>query len=129
MTTFALVHGAWHGAWCWERLAPLLQQAGHDVVAMDLPIDDGSVSFDGYADVVCAALEECDGDVVAVGLIRNPVAVEAEWNTSRQLDSGKRGRGEIGCVENHQIATVAGRAPEIRRRKSDMLRRVRRSYL
>jgi pimeloyl-ACP methyl ester carboxylesterase len=67
MTTFALVHGAWHGAWCWERLAPLLQQAGHDVVAMDLPIDDGSVSFDGYADVVCAALEECDGDVVAVG--------------------------------------------------------------
>jgi len=38
MTTFALVHGGWHGAWCWERLAPLLQQAGHDVMAMDLPI-------------------------------------------------------------------------------------------
>jgi hypothetical protein len=35
MITFALVHGAWHGAWCWERLAPFLQEAGHDVVAMD----------------------------------------------------------------------------------------------
>ena len=22
MTTFALVHGAWHGAWCWDRLVP-----------------------------------------------------------------------------------------------------------
>ena len=50
MTTFGLVHGAWHGAWCWERLTPLLRQAGHDVVAMDLPVDDNSASFDTYAD-------------------------------------------------------------------------------
>ena len=35
VTTFALVHGAWHGAWCWEQLTPLLQQAGHAVVAME----------------------------------------------------------------------------------------------
>lgn len=26
-----LVHGAWHGGWCWERVAPLLRQAGHAV--------------------------------------------------------------------------------------------------
>jgi pimeloyl-ACP methyl ester carboxylesterase len=57
MTTFALVHGAWHGAWCWEQLTPLLQQAGHDVVAMDLPSEDGRATFDTYADVVCAALD------------------------------------------------------------------------
>jgi pimeloyl-ACP methyl ester carboxylesterase len=67
VTTFALVHGAWHGAWCWERLTPLLQQAGHDVVAMDLPIEDGSASFDTYSDVVCSALDGPDDDVVAVG--------------------------------------------------------------
>jgi pimeloyl-ACP methyl ester carboxylesterase len=67
MTTFALVHGAFHGAWCWERLTPLVQQAGHEVVAMDLPVDDGSASFETYADVVCAALDGCDGDVVLVG--------------------------------------------------------------
>lgn len=67
MTTFALVHGAWHGAWCWERLTPLLQQEDHDVVAMDLPCDDASASFEVYADVVCAALDGCNHDVVLVG--------------------------------------------------------------
>ena len=66
MTTFALVHGAWHDAWCWERVAPVLRQAGHDVVAPQLPSDDGSADFDAYADVVCAALGECDDDVVVV---------------------------------------------------------------
>lgn len=67
MTTFALVHGAWHGAWCWDLLTPLLRQEGHDVVAMDLPCDDPAAGFDTYADVVCAALGECDEDVILVG--------------------------------------------------------------
>ncbi|HJQ57871.1 MAG TPA: alpha/beta fold hydrolase [Vineibacter sp.] len=26
---FVLVHGAWHGAWCWQRVVPLLQARGH----------------------------------------------------------------------------------------------------
>jgi pimeloyl-ACP methyl ester carboxylesterase len=67
MTTFALVHGAWHGAWCWEKVTPLLRQAGHRVVAPQLPSDDGSADFDRYADVVCGALQDCDDDVVVVG--------------------------------------------------------------
>ena len=66
MATFALVHGAWHGAWCWESLAPLLRHAGHDVVAMDLPCDDGEAGFDTYADVVCDAIDGSE-DVVLVG--------------------------------------------------------------
>jgi pimeloyl-ACP methyl ester carboxylesterase len=28
---FVLIHGAWHGGWCWRKLTPLLQQAGHTV--------------------------------------------------------------------------------------------------
>jgi pimeloyl-ACP methyl ester carboxylesterase len=31
MATFVLVHGAWHGAWCWRRVARLLRNAGHEV--------------------------------------------------------------------------------------------------
>ena len=29
MTTFVLVHGAWHGGWCWWKTAPFLRDAGH----------------------------------------------------------------------------------------------------
>ena len=32
MSTFVLVHGGWHGAWCWSRVVPLLQGEGHEVV-------------------------------------------------------------------------------------------------
>jgi pimeloyl-ACP methyl ester carboxylesterase len=31
MATYVLVHGAWHGGWCWRRVRALLQQAGHEV--------------------------------------------------------------------------------------------------
>lgn len=31
MATFVLVHGAWHGSWCWKRVRKALQAAGHDV--------------------------------------------------------------------------------------------------
>lgn len=34
--TFVLVHGAWHGGWCWNRVAPLLRADGHDVFAPTL---------------------------------------------------------------------------------------------
>jgi pimeloyl-ACP methyl ester carboxylesterase len=31
MATFVLTHAAWHGAWCWKKVAPLLRAAGHEV--------------------------------------------------------------------------------------------------
>jgi len=34
--TYVLVHGAWHGGWCWRRVAPLLAAAGHRVLVPTL---------------------------------------------------------------------------------------------
>jgi pimeloyl-ACP methyl ester carboxylesterase len=31
MSTYVLVHGAWHGSWCWKRVREALQAQGHDV--------------------------------------------------------------------------------------------------
>lgn len=31
MSTFVLVHGAWHGGWAWQRVVPALRAAGHEV--------------------------------------------------------------------------------------------------
>ena len=67
MTTFALVHGAWHGAWCWERLTPEIERRGHRAVAVDLPCDDPGALFDDYASVVVDALAGAGDDVVVVG--------------------------------------------------------------
>jgi pimeloyl-ACP methyl ester carboxylesterase len=36
MADFVLVHGAWHGAWCWQRVLPLLRAAGHTAHAVTL---------------------------------------------------------------------------------------------
>ena len=33
--TFVLVHGGWHGGWCWRRVADLLEKQGHKVVRPD----------------------------------------------------------------------------------------------
>ena len=35
MSTFVLVHGAWHGAWCWYKVIPRLEARGHTVFAPD----------------------------------------------------------------------------------------------
>ena len=37
MAVVVLVHGAWHGGWCWERVVPALEQRGPRAVAVDLP--------------------------------------------------------------------------------------------
>jgi pimeloyl-ACP methyl ester carboxylesterase len=53
----ALVHGSYHGAWCWDFLRPELERAGHRVIAMDLPITDPTLGAADYAQVIDAALE------------------------------------------------------------------------
>ena len=67
VTTFGLVHGAWHGAWCWELLVPELEGRGHRAVAVDLPGDDPAAGCAEYATVVCDRLRAEDSDVVLVG--------------------------------------------------------------
>lgn len=36
MTTFVLVHGNYHGGWCWQKVAPRLRAEGHDVLTPTL---------------------------------------------------------------------------------------------
>jgi pimeloyl-ACP methyl ester carboxylesterase len=56
MVTYVLIHGAGSDSWYWHRVAPLLRERGHGVVAPDLPCDDDSASIDDYARVVVDAV-------------------------------------------------------------------------
>lgn len=73
MTTFVLVHGSWHGAWCWQRLIPALTALGHRVLAPDLPGhgDDptpaAEVTLRACADAVRGVVESAGEPVVLVG--------------------------------------------------------------
>ncbi len=62
----ALIHGAYHGAWCWKFLRPELERRGHRVVAMDLPISDPTLGGADYARAVLDALDP-RGKPVLVG--------------------------------------------------------------
>jgi pimeloyl-ACP methyl ester carboxylesterase len=66
-----LVHGAWGGSWCWERVVPLLEERGVHAVAVDLPSvgadggDPADLSTDARA--VAAALDAIDGPKLLCG--------------------------------------------------------------
>lgn len=65
MATFVLVPGAGGVAWYFSRLVPLLEQAGHRAVPVDLPGADESAGLPEYADLVIAAAAGAE-DVVLV---------------------------------------------------------------
>lgn len=75
MATFVLVHGAWHGGWAWNRVAPLLRSAGHEVHAPTLTgVSDRAhllhpgVGLSTHVTDVVALIEAHDlSDVVLVG--------------------------------------------------------------
>jgi pimeloyl-ACP methyl ester carboxylesterase len=70
---FVLVHGAWHGAWCWYRIVSALEARGHVVTAVDLPsagIDvtpAAPVTLQAQADRIIALLDGVTEPVVLVG--------------------------------------------------------------
>jgi pimeloyl-ACP methyl ester carboxylesterase len=75
MSTFVLVHGAWHGSWCYARVRTLLQQQGHSVFTPTLTgvgershLMSRSVNLSTHVDDIVNLLEwEELGDAVLVG--------------------------------------------------------------
>lgn len=51
-----LIHGAGDVGWHWHLVDAELRERGHDVVVMDLPVDDESAGLSQYADVVVEAI-------------------------------------------------------------------------
>ncbi|HEY3924273.1 MAG TPA: alpha/beta hydrolase [Acidothermaceae bacterium] len=67
MTTFGLVHGAYHGAWCWAPTVAELERRGHRALTVDLPCEDPTAGAAAYAAVAVEAFASADNDLVLVG--------------------------------------------------------------
>lgn len=73
MGTYVLIHGAFHGSWCWDKVVPLLEKAGNKVEAPDLPGHGNNktpiseVSLQAYVDSVCTILDAQSEPVILVG--------------------------------------------------------------
>ncbi|MFI6165955.1 alpha/beta fold hydrolase [Nocardia sp. NPDC051052] len=75
MSTFVLVHGAWHSGRCWERVTPLLESDGHRVLAPSLTgygdkahLLSPEVGLETHVDDIVTLIEEQDlTEVVLVG--------------------------------------------------------------
>ena len=61
MATFVLIHGAGDSASAWDLVAGELRERGHEVVAVDLPVEDKSAGLSEYADTVTEAIGDRSG--------------------------------------------------------------------
>jgi pimeloyl-ACP methyl ester carboxylesterase len=92
MSTYVLIHGAWHGGWCWRKVVPLLEAGGHTVVTPDLPShgDDktppSEVTLASYADKVCSVAGTQKEPVILLGHSMGGVAItQAAENCSNSV--------------------------------------------
>jgi pimeloyl-ACP methyl ester carboxylesterase len=56
MTTFAIIPGAGDSPSSWRPVSALLGELGHEVIAVDLPVEDPGAGWADYADAVVAAV-------------------------------------------------------------------------
>lgn len=72
MSTYVLVHGSWHAAWCWYKIVPRLEKAGHRAIAIDLPghgrdgTPVGDVTMQQYVKAIGSALDTLEEPAILV---------------------------------------------------------------
>jgi pimeloyl-ACP methyl ester carboxylesterase len=78
---FVLIAGAWHGAWCWKKVAPLLEARGHHVNAPELPAtgadpaDPASVTLESWARFVADVVAREPQPATLVGHSRGGIVI------------------------------------------------------
>ncbi|MEV6899203.1 alpha/beta fold hydrolase [Amycolatopsis sp. NPDC051372] len=124
-TRFVLVHGAWHGGWCWDAVAADLCSRGHHVDAVDLPgrtdpAEAGAATLEHAVATVRASVEAASGQVVLVahslgGITATQVAARVPERIARLVYVGAfvPGHGQsfrdLASTEQFRVSVVAQR--------------------
>ncbi len=81
MSTYVLVHGAWHGGWCWHRIVARLERASQRVMAPDLlslgrdSTPPGSIALATWTEQIARLVESAAEPVVLVGHSRGGIVL------------------------------------------------------
>lgn len=81
MSTYVLIHGSWHGAWCWYKITARLEAAGHEVIVPDMPGHGrdwrapGEVTVDDNVNAILRILDEASEPVMLIVHSRNGMVV------------------------------------------------------
>lgn len=73
MSRYVLVHGSWHGEWCWEKVVPLLKEQGQEPVTVDLlghgqdMTPPGQIALTDYVAQVTKIVKQSDERAILVG--------------------------------------------------------------
>ena len=57
MSSYLMIPGAGGAGWYWHRVVPLLEAAGHEAIAVDLPGPDPEAGLPEYTELALAAAE------------------------------------------------------------------------
>src|ERR1700761_226186 len=79
MSTYLMIPGAGGAGWYWHRVVPLLEAAGHQAIAVDLPGPDPAAGLPEYTDIAVAAAQGRDDVVLVAGSLGGftaPLAAE-----------------------------------------------------
>lgn len=108
MTTFVLVHGAWHDSRTWDAVVLLLEAAGHRAIAVSLPGADASAP-------VPASYRHRPLDPAAFGSEPSPVAGVTHAERVAAVTAVVRAAGEPVVLVGHSLGgiTVSAVAEEV----------------
>ena len=119
MATFILIHGAWHGGWCWERLAPLLEAGGHHVLAPDLPgmgADRRKLGADPlaeWADFTAELVSKAEAPVLLVGHSRGGLVISEAAERVPERIARLVYLTAFLLKPGESLSDVSGRHPEV----------------
>lgn len=129
MAVYVLVHGAWHGGWCWQRVAPLLRAAGHVVFTPTLTglgershLRTRDITLDTYLqDIENVLFYEDLTEVILVGHsfggtvitgVAERVGARLAQLVYLDAEAPRDGESDAGCLPSGTVEYVLQRANE-----------------
>ena len=114
--TYVLVHGGWHGSWCWKRVRKALQDAGHEVFTPSLT----GVCERSHLNSATVNLATHIADVVNPSPVGGTLGCDSPWPLLRWFRDQRRRRSNLGPKSRSDlgVASLASRTSPISLRQN-----------